>query len=232
MLHRETSRARCADVSGVPVQRERSCDDFLPQLEKQLVSLESISCLARCCLLANSVLLTSVEHRASMGAQVDEPEEDKPAKTLDADDIRFLKMYGLGPYAAAINDTGKDIKDIQKRVVETIGIKESDTGLAPPSRWDIVADKQMLYEEQPLQVRDHVDQSRCKMAARRWQLDHSCLWPIIHFEMPICWHRFLCMPQPLEYGAESPSPAQRSSDDSHRHSETSTSGPTYVPFEV
>lgn len=84
---------------------------------------------------------------------MDEPEDDQPAKTLDADDIRFLKTYGLGPYAAAINQTGTDIKDIQKRVVETIGIKESDTGLAPPSRWDIVADKQMLYEEQPLQVR-------------------------------------------------------------------------------
>jgi 26S proteasome regulatory subunit T1 len=84
---------------------------------------------------------------------VDEPEDEQPAKTLDADDIRFLKTYGLGPYAAAINQTATDIKDIQKRVVETIGIKESDTGLAPPSRWDLVADKQMLYEEQPLQVR-------------------------------------------------------------------------------
>ncbi len=33
-----------------------------------------------------------------------------------------------------------------------IGIKESDTGLAPPSQWDLVVDKQMLQEEQPLQV--------------------------------------------------------------------------------
>jgi 26S proteasome regulatory subunit T1 len=32
------------------------------------------------------------------------------------------------------------------------GIKESDTGLAPPSRWDLVSDKQMMQEEQPLQV--------------------------------------------------------------------------------
>eukprot|EP00892_Ulva_mutabilis_P009298 jgi/Ulvmu1/6740/UM030_0075.1 len=87
-----------------------------------------------------------------MGAPAEEPAEDKPAKVLDAEDIRFLKTYGLGPYAAAINSTESDIKDVQKRVVETIGIKESDTGLAPPSRWDIVADKEMLYEEQPLQV--------------------------------------------------------------------------------
>lgn len=33
-----------------------------------------------------------------------------------------------------------------------IGIKESDTGLAAPSQWDLVSDKQMMQEEQPLQV--------------------------------------------------------------------------------
>ena len=32
------------------------------------------------------------------------------------------------------------------------GIKESDTGLAAPSQWDLVSDKQMMQEEQPLQV--------------------------------------------------------------------------------
>ena len=33
-----------------------------------------------------------------------------------------------------------------------IGIKESDTGLAPPALWDLAADKQALHSEQPLQV--------------------------------------------------------------------------------
>ena len=32
------------------------------------------------------------------------------------------------------------------------GIKESDTGLANPSQWDLVSDKQMMQSEQPLQV--------------------------------------------------------------------------------
>lgn len=36
---------------------------------------------------------------------------------------------------------------------ELIGIKESDTGLSQPSQWDLVSDKQMMQEEQPLQVR-------------------------------------------------------------------------------
>lgn len=35
---------------------------------------------------------------------------------------------------------------------ELIGIKESDTGLSQPSQWDLVSDKQMMQEEQPLQV--------------------------------------------------------------------------------
>jgi hypothetical protein len=33
-----------------------------------------------------------------------------------------------------------------------VGVKETDTGLAPPSMWDLAADKQMMQEDQPLQV--------------------------------------------------------------------------------
>lgn len=38
------------------------------------------------------------------------------------------------------------------QVNELAGIKESDTGLAHPGLWDLAADKQMMGEEQPLQV--------------------------------------------------------------------------------
>jgi hypothetical protein len=38
-------------------------------------------------------------------------------------------------------------------IMRVVGIKESDTGLSPPSQWDLVADKQMMQSEQPLQVR-------------------------------------------------------------------------------
>ncbi len=40
---------------------------------------------------------------------------------------------------------------VLKRVQKVVGIKESDTGLAAPSLWDLVEDKQML-QEHPLQV--------------------------------------------------------------------------------
>jgi len=81
----------------------------------------------------------------------DHLDESNP-KPLDEDDIALLKTYGLGPYSKSIKVTETDIEKIAKHVNEICGIKESDTGLAPPSNWDLVADKRMLNEQQPLQV--------------------------------------------------------------------------------
>ena len=61
-------------------------------------------------------------------------------------------MQGVGPYTKGINSAQKDIDDLNKKINEIVGIKESDTGLSPPSQWDLVSDKQMMQEEQPLQV--------------------------------------------------------------------------------
>eukprot|EP01102_Stenamoeba_stenopodia_P011927 TRINITY_DN3700_c0_g1_i3.p1 TRINITY_DN3700_c0_g1~~TRINITY_DN3700_c0_g1_i3.p1 ORF type:complete len:449 (-),score=100.18 TRINITY_DN3700_c0_g1_i3:67-1413(-) len=79
-------------------------------------------------------------------------DEEKEIKPLDEEDIALLKTYGRGPYATNIKKLEGDIQRIAKHVNEICGIKESDTGLAPPSQWDLVADKQMMQEEQPLQV--------------------------------------------------------------------------------
>lgn len=61
-------------------------------------------------------------------------------------------QYGAGPYSSKIKKLEGDIKEIAKKVNEVSGVKESDTGLAHPSRWDLVSDKQAQQEEQPLQV--------------------------------------------------------------------------------
>ena len=61
-------------------------------------------------------------------------------------------MQGVGAYAHEIKKVEKDIDDTIKRVNEKMGVKESDTGLSAPSLWDLNADKQMMQEEQPLQV--------------------------------------------------------------------------------
>ena len=64
----------------------------------------------------------------------------------------MLKAYGLGPYTTVIKTLEEEIKTQQQTVKDLIGIKESDTGLSPPSMWDLVGDKQMMSEEAPLQV--------------------------------------------------------------------------------
>jgi len=91
----------------------------------------------------------------------DNKEEDKTeedggdgkVQTLDAGDIALLKTYGMGPYATAIKKIEADISSQVTKVNELCGIRESDTGLAPPAQWDLPGDKQLQQEEQtPLQV--------------------------------------------------------------------------------
>ncbi|EOQ99489.1 hypothetical protein E3P92_03986 [Wallemia ichthyophaga] len=73
-------------------------------------------------------------------------------EALDDTDIQILKTYGQGPYARQLKKAENDINQVQKRVNERMGIKESDTGLAPPNLWDLPADRQRMESEHPLQV--------------------------------------------------------------------------------
>ncbi|GAW02240.1 26S proteasome subunit P45 [Lentinula edodes] len=82
--------------------------------------------------------------------KVDDKEEKIVA--LDDSDIQILKTYGQGPYARQLKTIENDLKDIQKRINEKLGVKESDTGLASPNLWDLAADRQRMSEEHPLQV--------------------------------------------------------------------------------
>jgi 26S proteasome regulatory subunit T1 len=83
-------------------------------------------------------------------------DDDKPIKALTEEDVRIMQAYGAGPYSSKIKKLEAEVKDLAKKVNEIAGIKESDTGLAHPSRWDLVSDKQMMQEEQPLQVRPRI----------------------------------------------------------------------------
>ncbi|ODV59003.1 proteasome regulatory particle base subunit RPT1 [Ascoidea rubescens DSM 1968] len=88
------------------------------------------------------------------------PDEDdaenskKQAKIvpLTDDDIQVLKTYGLAPYATNLKKIEKDLKDIEDLIKEKVGVKESDTGLAPPHLWDIMADNQRMSDDPPLHV--------------------------------------------------------------------------------
>ncbi|KAG1749133.1 uncharacterized protein EDB91DRAFT_1047228, partial [Suillus paluster] len=81
--------------------------------------------------------------------KVDDKEEKIQALTTS--DIQILKTYGQGAYAAKLKKTEHDIKEVQKRIDEKLGVKESDTGLAPPNLWDLPVDKQRMGAH-PLQV--------------------------------------------------------------------------------
>jgi 26S proteasome regulatory subunit T1 len=57
-----------------------------------------------------------------------------------------------GPYGESLKKLEGDVKNIAQKVNDLVGVKESDTGLAHPSQWDLASDKQAMQEEQPLQV--------------------------------------------------------------------------------
>ncbi|KAJ8902822.1 hypothetical protein NDN08_006142 [Rhodosorus marinus] len=82
----------------------------------------------------------------------EEETDEAPVRALDEGDIALLKTYGLGPYASVIRVVEEDLKKQAQKIDEICGVRESDTGLAPPSQWDLVADKQDMQESQPLQV--------------------------------------------------------------------------------
>lgn len=71
---------------------------------------------------------------------------------LTDDDIQVLKTYGLAPYATNLKKIEKDLKDIEEKIKEKVGVKESDTGLAAPHLWDIMADNQRMADDPPLHV--------------------------------------------------------------------------------
>jgi len=81
-----------------------------------------------------------------------EDESDNEGQALDEDDVNIMRTYGIGPYLKPIAKVEGEHKEIIKSINKLIGIKESDTGLAPPSQWDLEGDKQMMKQEQPLQV--------------------------------------------------------------------------------
>jgi len=86
------------------------------------------------------------------GSKLEDSDNEDGGQALDEDDVNIMRTYGIGPYLKPIAKTEKEQKDWITKINKLIGIKESDTGLAPPSQWDLEGDKQMMKQEQPLQV--------------------------------------------------------------------------------
>ena len=78
-------------------------------------------------------------------------DEEKQVQAFDSEDINILKRYRMGPYVSRIKALEEENKGLIEKINKLSGIKESDTGLALPSSWNLNGDK-MLLGEQSLQV--------------------------------------------------------------------------------
>ncbi|EOD31879.1 hypothetical protein EMIHUDRAFT_456187 [Emiliania huxleyi CCMP1516] len=90
--------------------------------------------------LWRAALARDILQQAPMPAPDDDPDEEedkKEIKALDEGDIALLKTYGVGPYNKKVLGVEKDIKELNTKIFELVGVKESDTGLAPPSQYMI-----------------------------------------------------------------------------------------------
>ncbi|KAJ9687815.1 hypothetical protein PVL29_013856 [Vitis rotundifolia] len=87
-----------------------------------------------------------------MASQREDKIKDEKTSPLDEDDIALLKTYGHGPYSDRIKIVEKEIEEMVKKMDDICGTVESDTGLAPPSHWNLPSDILMLQNEKSLRV--------------------------------------------------------------------------------
>lgn len=73
-------------------------------------------------------------------------------KVVSEQDIGFLLSYGKNYYSDEINEVQSQINSIFEQVSLKLGTKEVETGLAPPSLWDLAGDRNRQLTEQTLQV--------------------------------------------------------------------------------
>ena len=74
----------------------------------------------------------------------DEKPKDEMGRPLTESDIQLFKRYGKGPYTDALKKVEGEVKELNQKITNQIGIKESDTGLALPAQWNLQMDKQMM----------------------------------------------------------------------------------------
>lgn len=82
----------------------------------------------------------------------DSDSDNEPINALDEDDISLLQSYSTGPYTVQIKKTESNITDLTKEINKLVGVREVDTGLAPPNEWDLQGDMQIVNREKALIV--------------------------------------------------------------------------------
>ena len=78
------------------------------------------------------------EDKKQEGQKKENKEGEEPkGEALTESDIALFKRYGKGPYAEPIKKAEEDIKEFNQKISALVGVKESDTGLALPSQWNL-----------------------------------------------------------------------------------------------
>lgn len=78
-----------------------------------------------------------------------EPNDAKPVSDLE---VGLMMSYGKNYYSDEINEAQSQINAVFEQVSLKLGTKEVETGLAPPSLWDLAGDRSKQLTEQTLQV--------------------------------------------------------------------------------
>ncbi|KII66768.1 26S protease regulatory subunit 7 [Thelohanellus kitauei] len=81
----------------------------------------------------------------------DDKKEEFP-KELNELEIELLKAFGAGTYHKKIKSAEEEIQELFKKNNKISGLRDTDTGLAPPTLWDLASDKQSISREGSLQV--------------------------------------------------------------------------------
>ena len=77
----------------------------------------------------------------------DDRPKDDAGMPLSEQDIKLFTRYGKGPYADKLKSVEGEIKELNQKITEMIGVKESDTGLALPAQWNPQQDAELAKQQ-------------------------------------------------------------------------------------
>ncbi|KAI5185602.1 26S proteasome regulatory subunit T1 [Nematocida homosporus] len=80
------------------------------------------------------------------------PEQTPLDSSLSEHEIQLIMNYGKSFYADGITAIEKEVKGLYERVCAKLGLREAETGLAPPMLWNLYSDNQRSKTEKTLQV--------------------------------------------------------------------------------
>ncbi|KAF1743433.1 hypothetical protein MXB_5658 [Myxobolus squamalis] len=82
----------------------------------------------------------------------DSKKKIEPVEELNELELKIFESFNAGSYFKKIRKAERDVELIFNRTNRVTGLKDIDTGLAPPTLWDLAADKHFVSREGSCQV--------------------------------------------------------------------------------